>query len=175
MTPMCDLAKKYGTDKYPAYTPFYHALLNPRRGEIHNVLEIGIGTKEAMAHVPDYRPGASLRMWRDYFTNAAIYGVDVSYDACAEADVEGITNWCADSRKLDSVAIASVIGRFGLIVDDGSHEAEDQALTAQILTKILSPDGFYIIEDAHPDVKLEWPHSRIETSGGGKLILIHAG
>ena len=69
MTRLCELAEKYGSDKTPSifhgYTPFYDELLKDR--DVKRVLEIGIGNVACMNHVKDYKPGASLRMWRDYF------------------------------------------------------------------------------------------------------------
>jgi hypothetical protein len=46
-----------------------------RRELVQKVLEIGVGTKASMGE--NYRPGSSLRMWRDFFPNAEIYGLDV--------------------------------------------------------------------------------------------------
>src|SRR6185369_15852500 len=113
MTPLCELAQKYGTDKYPWYTPFYDLLLRDRRDSVRRVLEIGIGTPEAMSHVPNYKPGASLRMWRDYFPNAAIVGIDIVPSVCFR-----------DVRIVTGIRIIPEI--YDLIVDDGSHEPEDQ-------------------------------------------------
>jgi len=62
------LALKYGTDKasdFHNYTEFYDKYFNLDRGNIKNVLEIGV-----------FR-GNSLRMWKDYFFNAIIYGIDI--------------------------------------------------------------------------------------------------
>src|SRR5215471_14906658 len=71
------------------YAPVYHALFKRLRDFPLNVLEIGIGT---LVHgavstmcgydyaLPGYRPGASLRAWRDYFPKASVYGVDVQPD-----------------------------------------------------------------------------------------------
>jgi hypothetical protein len=38
---------------------------------------------------------------------------------------------------------------FDLIIDDGSHNPDDQILTAKMLMCLLKDDGFYIIEDVH--------------------------
>lgn len=175
LTPLCWLAGKYGTDKLGFYTPIYDLLLSGRRDRVFRVLEVGIGTPEAMKHVPGYRPGASLRMWRDYFPNATIYGVDISHDACAAADGERITNWCADSRELDSTAIACAVGRFDLIVDDGSHEPEDQQKTFENLSPLLVPGGLYIIEDVNEKLYMDVEHTEIHHAadgGVGSAILI---
>jgi len=52
VTPLCDIAFKYGTDKCPqlghSYTPFYYDLLKDKRETIKKVLEFGIGGPETM-------------------------------------------------------------------------------------------------------------------------------
>ena len=77
---MCKLAYKYGTDKCPklnhVYTPFYYKLFNKKRKAIKKVFEMGIGGSRVMKYIPQYQTGASLRMWRDFFPNAHIYGAD---------------------------------------------------------------------------------------------------
>jgi hypothetical protein len=40
-------------------------------------------------------------------------------------------------------------GRFDLIVDDGSHESQDQFTSLTCLWPHLNPGGFYFIEDLH--------------------------
>lgn len=153
LTPLCKLAEKYGTDKLGFYTPIYDLLLSGRRDQIYKVLEVGIGTPEAMKHVPGYRPGASLRMWRDYFPNADIYGLDINPNACAEAGEPDhrIFTFCADSTDPEIIPQLAVGGHFDLIVDDGDHEVKQQHRTFEVLAPLLTKNGLYIIEDA------EWP------------------
>ena len=153
MTPLCELAQKYGTDKFPWYTPFYHLLLARRRRDVRRVLEIGIGTPEAMKHVPGYKPGASLRMWRDYFRNAVIVGVDKDPSAMFSAD-RILTLEADQSNDLADV----VPGHdFDLIVDDGSHDPHHQIATFNALFPRLAPGGIYIIEDVNGPLFLDAP------------------
>jgi hypothetical protein len=139
MTPLCELALKYGTDKYPWYTPFYDSLLRDRRDSVRRVLEIGIGTPEAMSHVPNYKPGASLRMWRDYFPEASIIGVDIDDRVMFRED--------RITTHFRGYAPASL--DFDLIIDDGSHQAEDQIRDAKDLISRVMRGGYYIIEDVN--------------------------
>ena len=63
------LAAVYGSDKGATahrYVDHYEKHLGPLRHHVMSVLEIGI-----------YR-GASLQMWRDYFPNAQVYGLDIN-------------------------------------------------------------------------------------------------
>jgi hypothetical protein len=154
MTPLCELARKYGTDKggdhlqagdtCHRYTPAYHELLKHRRDDVKWVLEIGIGH------------GCSLRMWKDYFPNAQIVGIDSNKDCRFKED--RIHTFCANqSSEANLLAVARAIGEpaLDLIVDDGSHEPAHQIFTAQVLLPYLSADGIYVIEDIEPDCKPE--------------------
>ena len=143
MTDLCDLAIKHNTDKAGWYTPVYDLLLNGRREDVKTILEIGVGTKEAMQHVPDYEPGASLRMWGDYFPNAIVFGADI------------VTNNLPNVFQLDQGNAAQlkrageIHGPFDLVVDDGSHNLHHQILSAQTLMPFLRKGGLYIIEDVN--------------------------
>lgn len=147
MTDLCKLAHKYGTDK-THYTPFYSLLLEGRRNTVASVLEIGIGTPSAMQHVAGYKPGASLRMWEEYFPQAYIYGMD--NDASVLFETERIYTFCADQSRPDTYTLrADIHERFDLIIDDGSHNAEHQLITFKALKPRLRPGGLYIIEDVN--------------------------
>lgn len=178
MTNLCKLAKHYGTDKYPYYTPFYDALLKSRRETVRNVLEIGVGTPGAMSHMPGYQPGASLRMWQDYFPNATILGLDVVPMPVLGARID---TEVVDQRNelVLYAAAASWSLRYDLILDDGSHGPQDQVNTARTLVPLLAPGGLYIIEDVNdPEAvaaELPFQNSVVRTHYGeyeGKLILV---
>ena len=149
---LCALAKKYGVDKCPAifhsYTPAYDAILQSKRQTIQKVVEIGIGYPEMMAPIvgPSYRPGASLRMWRDYFPNAQIIGCDIRRSVFfQEARIS-----CRMLDQSDTVSLEGLkdsLGAADLIIDDGSHEPAHMKLSFQILWDIITPGGLYIIED----------------------------
>lgn len=181
---LIDLARKYGTDK-TVYAPFYDILLQPHRVEIKRVLEIGIGTVQTMQHVENYVPGASLRMWRDYFPNAQIIGIDIDSEAVEQARGERIETLITDgANAIQLENLAKSVGEFDLIVDDGSHNPRHQAIAAKALSPYLSANGFYIIEDCWDaytvSASLPFGHSVIETFYGdqkgrlsqmGRLIL----
>jgi hypothetical protein len=151
-TELCELAIKHGTDKWPHhhYTPHYHEMFKDRRDTVKKVLEIGIGDDSMKNTIPDYQPGASLRMWREYFPNAEIYGLDNNPNTLIkESRIWSFQCDQGDPVQLDGVQVT--IGRdFDLIVDDGCHVPEVQALTARILVPLLAPKGVYVIEDVWP-------------------------
>jgi hypothetical protein len=182
VTELCEIGARYRTDKVVAgYTAFYHALLSPHRDRIRRVLEIGIGSVEAMRHVENYIVGASLFMWRDYFPQAQIYGLDV--DARVAVHADRITSICGDQRSEHDLYRVARYGCFDLIVDDGEHAAAAQMAAFEALIHSVEPGGFYIIEDAEEHVLIsDWltalaiPHSVVFCRAGmsvpGKLVLV---
>lgn len=148
-----ELFDHYGTDKTRSgYAGIYEDLYEHRRHEVTRVLEIGIGTLLPAAPssmlgyaAPHYRPGGSLRAWRDYFPNATIWGIDTQHDT--QFNEHRITTTLADStnpaqlrRVLDGLD-------FDLIIDDGAHDPLSQVKTLNNLWSYRKPDGWYIIED----------------------------
>ena len=150
---LCELAEKYGSDKVKSifhdYTPFYDQILSGR--DIKRVLEIGIGTPNAMCHMQKYETGASLRMWRDYFPDAEIFGLDNDFSAMLPETPRIYTLVCDQSNEGNLLEIADILaqhGKFDLIIDDGSHQLEHQALTANtLIPRLLAYSGVYVIED----------------------------
>lgn len=146
MTPLCELARLHKTDKggnhtlagaqCHNYTPVYHSLLGTYRERVKAVLEIGVNS------------GCSLRMWRDYFPNARIVGLDNKPD-CLIFDTR-IESFLADQSNAESLEGAlnrAGIAVYDLIVDDGSHHKAHQILSANVLAHRLAKTGLYIIED----------------------------
>ena len=153
---LCILGKKYAVDKSPffgnhTYTPEYHQLLKDKRHIIKNVLEIGIGNIPLMRCLTNasYKPGASLRMWNDYFPTANIFGCDILTDVLFNED--RIVTFQADQGNEQSLnkLLTSIGSDLDLIIDDGSHIQEHMVMSFKTLWKKVSSDGMYIIENIH--------------------------
>lgn len=162
MPSLHDLFAKYGTDKNASgYTPWYEALFHHDRSRVASVLEVGIGSMlpgvpSGMQHYarPGYKPGGSLRAWRDYFPRARVIGLDTQPDT--QFAEERISTFLCDSTS--PVAVAAVIAAihetavkipfFDLIIDDGDHRPESQIDTLRNLWPHVWAGGYYIIEDA---------------------------
>ena len=149
MTQLCDLAVKYDSDKGPqghSYSVIYDALFQNRN--IRKALEIGLNINVASG---SGYSAPSLRMWADYWPQAEIWGLDK--DEVKLVNEGRIHSALCDQSKKDSLeAVVPIIGsKFDLIIDDGSHEPQDQILTAQILMPLLNTGGLYIIEDMTRD------------------------
>jgi hypothetical protein len=150
-TPLCKLAYKYGTDKCSKYkhpyTPYYHKLFSRDRKNVKKLLELGIGYPGCMRHVKNYRRGASLKMWRDFFPNARIYGADIRPDTMFEED--RIKTFLCDERKKDDLVklVKSVGPDVDIFIDDGIHEEDDQIFMCLTLMPFFRSGVIYIIED----------------------------
>lgn len=176
MTPLCELARFYGTDKggnhlsagdtVHRYTPHYYKLFKDRRHDVKCVVEIGI------AH------GHSLRMWHDWFLEARIIGIDSNKDClfteeridCYQAD-QGSYNELIEVVR--TVRMANP--QWDLIIDDGSHQDHHQIFTARTLMPYLKPDGYYIIEDLNVDCKPELIGEKIVEGTSWKWSAIPVG
>ena len=98
----------------------------------------------------DYQPGASLKMWRDFFTNANIYSIDINRDALFTE--ERINTYLCS--QIDQIKINELFKnkKFNFILDDGSHLLEHQIKSLNIFLDYLENDGIYIIEDVKEDL-----------------------
>lgn len=144
------IAGRTGTDKWGVhyYTPHYERHLAHLRDKSFVLLEIGVG-----GYARDGQGGASLRMWKRYFQQAQIVGLDLEDKSFV--DRPRITTVRAD--QTDPVALQGVIERFGtplVMIDDGSHRPADIIATFKILFPLLPDGGIYAIEDTQTSY---WP------------------
>jgi hypothetical protein len=127
------LAIKYNTDKFQRhkYTKIYHELFKELRHKKIKLLELGIFY------------GSSLKMWREWFSEAEIIGIDNNIKI---QNIPGVTilksntqtiNICQDLNNQE----------FDIIIDDADHHPYQQLLTFWNTWPLLKKDGIYIIED----------------------------
>ncbi len=140
---LAKLALAFKTDKETVhhYASAYQRHFEPLRGERLNLLEIGIGGYE-----DPKAGGGSLRMWKAYFPNARIFGMDI-YDKTAldEDRIKTFKGSQVDEAFLKRVA--AEIGSLDIVIDDGSHLNEHVLATFKSLFPLLSARGIYVIED----------------------------
>jgi hypothetical protein len=161
---IASLCDKYGSDKGSnqfnshhykwsahTYCDFYSRTYSHCRNSVYKVFECGIGTNspEMVSSMGVYgKPGASLRMWRDYFPNATIYGADI--DKQILFDEERIKTFYIDQlNKLTIDTFWENVGEdnFDLMIDDGLHTYEAGINLFINSIEHLSSAGIYIIED----------------------------
>jgi SAM-dependent methyltransferase len=155
---LADLFNYYYSDKDTnGYTHLYSILFDKMKNDNLNILEIGIGTM--VPNVPssmkgymsdNYKPGASLRAWRDYFKNSNIIGVDIQPDTIFTD--ERIKTYICDSTDKNSVEnlMKNLNIKFDIIIDDGYHHDIAQLNTLKNFLPHLKDGGLYIIEDIYP-------------------------
>jgi len=151
MTELCKLAEKYIVDKTPKYNHYYteeyHNILKDKN--YSSMLEIGIGYPELMKKFTNenYKSGASLFMWRDYFKDCIVHGADIKEFNITEDKIK--IHQCDQSNVHSLENMMNNIGNVDFIIDDGSHILEHQILTFQTLNKYCK--DIYIIEDVKPE------------------------
>jgi len=163
---LSELCDKYGSDKgfinididkkpynwHPhTYSTYYHSIFNLSRENIKYVFECGLGTNN-----PNFKsnmtengiPGASHRVWRDYFFNAQIYGGDIDKKVLFEED--RIKTFYVDQLDTNSIEFMwenIKVENFDIIIDDGLHEPEANYNFFINSFYKLKKNGVYVIED----------------------------
>jgi len=164
---LSELCDKYGSDKGSInsedkpftwvphnYTDYYEHLFASKKELVTKVFECGIGTNNInlVSNMTALgKPGASLRVWRDYFINATIYGADIDRDILFQEsrietyymnqlDPTSIHNFWANVAKND----------FDIMLDDGLHTFEAGVTLFENSIQYLDSSGTYIIEDINP-------------------------
>ncbi len=157
MTELCDLCEKYGTDKGPRrmngwdYSPTYDTVLKSRRASTKKVLEVGIC---GYRNIPNNVVGASLFVWRDYFPNAVIYGLDNDNRFIFNDQDRIYTSLCnaydSDQLRKSIASLGLVYEDLDFIVDDAVHDPPQQVALLKDLWPYLAPGGIYAMEDVCP-------------------------
>ena len=144
-----DLAK-YDTDKITnGYLRWYDRLVGDAWERFGAVLEIGV------------HHGGSLALWRDYFPNARIAGIDADLSKVSSTGVELFQGQQHDEAFLRGVAHSVAPDGFDLIIDDASHIGWLTQVTFKALFyEHLKPGGLYVIEDWGTGYLQEWPDGR---------------
>lgn len=188
-TELCELGVKYGTDKTPfltydaynldgittalPYTPFYNLLFSSMKYKNIIFGEIGI-----------YK-NASMKMWREYFPNATLYGWDCdntggktedrySQDFVELARKDNLDNTFYDYMNVkDESSIVNSFKKtntkFDIIIDDSDHEFWSQIRIIRSSVNFLSSNGMLIIEDVWDSSMIELYEQEINRYGHQKF------
>lgn len=155
---LSDIAKIYPTDKdftHNYYNEVYEKYFSPIKDDVKLLCEIGIG-----GFMGDYwKPGNSLKVFRDYFQNAQILGLDIVKHELD--DLNRITlDWIDQSKRDLVIEYSSKLNDYDIILDDGSHNVYDQQITFAHFFKSLKSGGIYVIEDLHSSIEVNIPEKR---------------
>lgn len=144
------LGECFRTDKWGShwYLQHYQEHFSALRKRSLNLLEIGVGDYSDPAE-----GGSSLRMWKAYFPNARIFGMDVYDKRGLEEDrIRILQGSQTDQRFLRRVV--EEVGGFDIVIDDGSHINSHVIETFEMMFPLLRNPGIYAIEDAQTSY---WP------------------
>ena len=124
-----------------SYLPLYEKLLTSKKETAKCVLEVGIYN------------GGSIKLWKDFFTNAVVHGVDI---------IDINTVWSEIKNNRDIVLHTSTNAydsdfvttnflnqniQFDFLLDDGPHTLESMKQFIRLYSQVMADDGILIIED----------------------------
>ena len=131
-----------------SYVNVYEDMFDSLRYTAKNILEIGMA------------PGGSIMVWRNYFINAHIYGIDT----CNLANIHNQsikndyhitlfpnTNGYNDQFIRENFTNKNI--KFDMVLDDASHTLEDIIYFIMKYLPLLSDNGIMVIENIQ---KMEW-------------------
>ena len=129
-----------------SYLPLYNQLLIHKKETAKNVLEVGIG---------DFgdKNGGSIKLWKSYFTNATIYGVDIlSTDRVIDElfNDDRVVLYTSTNAYDNHFVVTNFLNkniRFDFMLDDGPHSLESMKKFIRLYSELMTDDGLLIIED----------------------------
>lgn len=154
------LLDRYGSDKANHHDyHFAYAVILRDRGNIANVLEIGLGSNDPSV-VSNMKgggsPGGSLRAMRDFASNARIYGADIDPAILFREDrIETFVVDQLSTSSLDALG-CQLPASFDLIIDDGLHAPHANINTLIFGLSRLKSGGWIVIEDIAPSAVTIW-------------------
>jgi hypothetical protein len=123
-----------------SYLDLYQKLLVNKKHTAKNILEIGVHS------------GGSIKLWRDFFDNAIIHGLD---NDLTKATTQ-ITNDpriilygppnAYDESFFKSYFLNKNI-KFDMLLDDGPHTLDSMKSFIKLYSQVMTDDGILIIED----------------------------
>jgi SAM-dependent methyltransferase len=159
-TPLCEIMGRHKSDKGHInitdsshnYTTFYYSIFDKLQEKKLRIFELGLGTNNP--NLPSSmgvngRPGASLYGWREFFSNAEIFGADIDTDILFNDDK--IKTFFCDQTNKDVIKKMwdekDLQDNFDIIIDDGLHTFNANVCFFENSIHKLKPNGYFIIED----------------------------
>jgi len=147
-TELCSIGSNYGVDKSPynihghrhPYTPVYNFLMAQYKTQSLRFAEIGVAG------------GGSVIMWNRYFNNGSFYFFDRDenfLNHAKELVPSNNTFIHMDVTKSDSIksAFEKMDSQLDILIDDSSHNPDDQNRIIHEALPFIKSGGMIIIED----------------------------
>jgi hypothetical protein len=135
-----------------SYIEFYEDYFLNKREQITSFLEIGI------------QGGVSMLLWKEYFLNSKIYGIDIDFSRIHENIKQNTSLNLLNSDATKSSILDLLPIKFDVIIDDGEHSFSSQIASFSLLKDKLNKNGSYIIEDIQSYKEAELLQAMIPTS-----------
>ncbi len=150
---LTELCQTHKTDKCASghnYVELYEKFFGPIRHQVQRVLEIGVWH------------GDSLRLWKEYFPSARIFGIDITDSS--RYDTDRIITAIADQASREQLGkfVETYGPPFDIVIDDGGHTMEQQQTSFGFLFPYVRSGGIYIIEDVHTSFPALYPDYGVE-------------
>lgn len=143
-TSLKTLMNRQGLDKFFThhYDDEYVRHFEPFRDKALTILEIGVG-----GYGYPKSGGGSLKVWRDYFPNAKVHGLDSEPKTLRLGD--RIEVWHGSQSDVEYLVNTLNVqaGPFDIVIDDGSHRPDDIKISFCALFPLMRSGGIYVIED----------------------------
>jgi hypothetical protein len=145
---LAELIDNSNTDKNTthSYLSLYQSLLEGKKYTAKNVLEVGIGDF-------GYKNGGSIKLWRDFFVNATIYGLDVlpADRVLDELHHHERVVLYTSTNAYDETFFTNTFLNKGIkcdfMLDDGPHTIKSMTTFIKLYSQLMTEDGILIIED----------------------------
>jgi hypothetical protein len=161
---LSNLATVYHTDKHHGHNYFntvYQDLFYPIKDTVSKFVELGV------------HEGASILIWREFFQNAEIIGLDLSTDYHKFRDKTRITLESINSGiKETLIDFSNRYSDIDVFMDDGSHIMDHQQITLATIFKSVKSGGIYVLEDLHTSVSVKDDPNSIWRSEGGETTTL---
>jgi hypothetical protein len=124
-----------------SYLPLYEKLLTSKKETAKRVLEVGIWR------------GGSIKLWKDFFTNAVVHGVDIIDINTVWSEIKnnrGIVLHTSTNAYDSDFVTTNFLNqniKFDFLLDDGPHTLESMKQFIRLYSQVMADDGILIIED----------------------------
>lgn len=118
------------------YLRFYEQIMGHRRDDKIRILEIGV------------QYGYSIATWMEGFPYAEIHGIDrAGHWHADEKDFRAKFHECDVDNIHHARDVVGSIAPIDMLVEDGSHQSQQQKNLFDNLFEFVAPGGVYVIED----------------------------
>lgn len=152
-TELCQIMNSCGSDKgsgHHNYTKFYDFIFNNIKNDVKYIFELGLGTNNLQ--IPSNMSGfgspcGSLRGWKNYFSNAKVFGADIDKEILYQE--ENITTFYCDQTNPESIKelCNNFDFKFDIVIEDGLHTFDANKIFLENFIDNVKDGGIFIIED----------------------------